>query len=245
MKVNIMQSINYDVKHHYQPTNNTCGYTAHAILLSYYDREFSPEELVKRVPQPQDSEGTSHGSVTAQLVEWCQTQGLQTHMYASDLWILDLAWQDKKPEEIKEKLEAVRSTRKVPAMGIYWTTVYVDSYTAMINSGAKLTIKPFITTKLLYKLLDNGPVFANICSTASSGSGRTVNPGLREKKADDMKGTVSTHSVVIHGNDSSGNFLVADPWDGMVTFEPEHMVLAITAAQIECDNQVFVIEGYS
>lgn len=237
-----MQAITHKVTHHYQPTNNTCGYAALAIFLSHYDMQYKPEELVGKVPQPKDAEGTSHGSVTAQLADWTQTQGFQVHMFVSDMYILDLSWKNKSSEQIKERLEQVKSRRKVPLMNSHWVNIYENAYLSMLNHGAEITVAQFITTELLYKLLKDGPVYTNICSTANSGNGRTVNPGLRETKVDDINGGVSTHSVVIYGNDEDGNFLVADPWDGLVTTEPEHMVLSIATAQIECDNQIFIIE---
>lgn len=236
-----MKATAHKVTHHFQPTNNTCGYTALAILLSYYGKQYSPEELVSKVPQPKDAEGTSHGSVTAQLADWCQTNGYQTHMYVSDMYMLDLSWKNKSSAQIKQRLEEIGTKRKASLLDSHWTKVYVDAYVSLLDHGAQLTITPFITSKLLYELLQNGPVYANICSTANSGNGRTINPGLRETKADDLDGGVFTHSVVIYGNDENGNFLVADPWDGLVVTEPEQMVLSIEAAQIECDNQIFVI----
>jgi len=236
-----MKSITHKVEHHYQPTNNTCGYSALATLLSHYNKEYKPEELVNKVPQPIDSEGTAHGSVTAQLVDWCQSEGMQTHMYVSDPYVLDLSWKDMDSEQVKERIKKVGSSRKVPLLGDHWTKVYVDAYLSMLENGADLSVVPFIKSKLLYKLLEKGPIFANIGSTANSGNGRTINPSLRESVVDDVKGSISTHSVVIYGNDDRGNFLIADPWDGLVTIDPEQMVLAIQAAQIECDNQIFVI----
>ena len=111
----------------------------------------------------------------------------------------------------------------------------------MMNHVAELSIVQFITKQLLCTLLADGPIYTNICSTASSGRGRTLSPELRKDVIDDVNGRISTHSVVIYGNDEKGNFLVADPWDGIMTVEPEHIVLAIEAAQVECDNQIFVI----
>lgn len=242
--IRFMQAISHKVTHTYQPTSNTCGYTALSILLSSYDISKTPEELVAEVPQPKDSAGTVFGSVTAQLVEWCQRQGLNTHMYTSDCLILDLSWQGLTTEQLIERLEAVRNVREVPAMGKEWCERYIDAYINMLKSGSKLDVVNFIKSKLLYKLLQQGPVFANICSTALRGKGRaisTVENGEHKDVLDDIKGKAGTHSVVIYGNDEDGNYLVADPWDGLVTIDPESMVCAIEAAQIECDNQCFVI----
>jgi hypothetical protein len=236
-----MNKIQHKTTHYNQPTNNTCGYAALATLLSHYESSYKPEDLVSKVPQPKDADGTSHGSVTAQLADWCQTQGFQVHMYVSDMYILDLSWQNKSSKEIKARLEEIGTKRQASIMDSHWTKVYVDAYIAMLEHGAELTVKPFITTKLLYELVEKSPIYVNICSTANSGTGRAVNDSLRKKKVDDVHGSISTHSIVIYGNDEGGNFLVSDPWDGLVTIEAEQMVLAIEAAQIECDNQIFVI----
>ena len=237
-----MKKIIYQVNNYAQPTNNTCGYAALATLLSYYTKGYKPEELVNIIPQPKDSEGTSHGSVTSQLADWCQLEGFKTHMFTSDMYITDLSWKDKSSKQINERLEQVKYKRKVPIMDSHWVEAYENAYLSMLNNGVELTIVQFITTELLYKLLEEGPVFANICSSASTGRGRTISTELRTDKIDDLNGRISTHSVVIYGNNEDGDFLVADPWDGLMTVEPEHMVLSIEAAQIECDNQIFVIK---
>lgn len=237
-----MDKVQYKIVHYYQPTNDTCGYAALAILLSYYGKTYSPEDIGKMVPQPKDASGTSHGSVTAELAGWCQSQGFRARMYASDMYILDLSWQDKSSRKIKSRLEEIGMKRQISIMDSRWVKIYIDAYVAMIDLGTDLMVVPFITTKLLYELLRDGPIYANICSTANSGRGRTISqPGLRKTKIDDVNGIVSTHSVVIYGCDEDGNFLVADPWDGMTIVESERMVLAIEAAQIECDNQIFVV----
>ncbi len=238
-----MHKITHKVTHYYQPTNNTCGYAALAIFLSHFGKDFKPEDLVSQVPQPLSAEGNPQGSVTAQLADWTQAQGLQVHMYTSDMYILDLSWKDKSSTEIKERLEQVKSKRSVPIMDKHWVGVYEDAYLSMLSHGVDLTVVQFITTDLLYSLLEKGPIYTNICSTASTGRGRTRSPELRKDVIDDVDGRVSTHSVVIYGNDEDGNFLVADPWDGLMTMPPEPMVLSIQAAQIECDNQIFVLES--
>lgn len=238
-----MKAIEHNVKHIYQPTNSTCGYASMSILLSYYNKDISVDDLLKVVPHPKDEKGNETGSVTAQLVAWCQQQGFKTHMYSFDCLVLDLSWQKLNKKELIARLKAVRGKRDAKVFSKHWANIYIDAYLAMLEAGAKLTIQPFVTTKLLYKLLEKGPVFANICSTARTGKGRNRNVGLRKSVLDDVNGLVSNHSIVLYGNDSKGNFLVADPWEGMIISNPETMITSITAAQIECDNQVFVIEA--
>lgn len=202
---------------------------------------FAIDDLIASIPQPKDAQGTPYGSVTAQLVEWCQKNGFQTHMYAADLFILDLSWESKNSQEIKDRLKQIRDVRSTPVIDAYWTKVYVDAYIAMLEQGAELTVTNFIRSSLLYELLNDGPIFANICSTAIGGKGRSIPSGLRKSTYDDAVGNVGTHSVIIYGCNDAGDFLVADPWDGLVVYGAEELVLSIEAAQIECDNQIFTI----
>lgn len=237
-----MQKIVHEVKHYYQPTNNTCGYAALATLLSHYGKEFKPEDLVREVEQPKDAEGTSHGSVTAQLADWCQSNGFHVNFYTSDMYILDLSWQDKNASQIKQRLEEVKGKRKVSVMDSHWVGVYEEAYLSLLGHGADISVEQFITTDLIYELLKAGPVYVNICSTASTGRGRTLSPELRKDVVDDVNGRISTHSVVVYGHDEEGNFLISDPWDGLMTMAPQQLVLSIEAAQIECDNQIFTVK---
>lgn len=236
-----MSRIKHKIKHHYQPTNNTCGYAALATLLSHYGEQLTPEELVRKVEQPKDAEGTSHGSVTAQLADWCQTNGYQVNMFVSDMYILDLSWTNKSTKQIKQALERVKSKRANQLMDSHWVNVYEEAYLSMIKHGSELSSVQFITSKLLNELLEKGPVYVNICSSAHTGRGRTNSTELRKDEIDDLNGRVSTHSVVLYGVDENGDYLISDPWDGLTTCTPEHMVLSVEAAQVECDNQVFTI----
>ena len=237
-----MKETNHKVNHMFQPNNSSCGYTALAILLSYYGKNLTPEDLLRNIPQPVFKDGSPAGSITAQLVSWCQQSGFKTKMYTSDLFVMDLSYRDKTAEQIRDRLKEIHGKRDIPLLGEYWAKVYEEAYIKMIDGGADIEVVPFIKQSLLYELLANGPVFANICSTSLRGGGRTVSTDDRKAHQDDLKGNINTHSLVIYGNDEEGNFLVADPWDGLVVIDPETMVLAIEAAQIECDNQVFIIK---
>lgn len=238
-----MKKIEHRVKHVYQPTNHTCGYASLSMLLSFYDIEKTVDELTSEVPQPKNEKGEATGSVTAQLVAWCAQNGLKAHMYSFDCEVLDLSWKSLNKKNLIKKLKEAREYRVAEVFGRHWSRVYIDAYTNMLESGAKLTIQPYVTSELIYKLLEKCPVYANICSTVARGEGRKRNIGLRKSVLDDKDGTISNHSIVIYGNDEDGKFLVADPWDGLLKVDPEKMVVIITAAQIECDNQIFVVEG--
>lgn len=236
-----MKPIKHAIKHHYQPTNNTCGYAALATLLSHYGENLTPEELVKKVEQPKDAEGNPQGSVTAQLATWCQSNGYQVKMYVADMYILDLSWKGKSTQQIAESLKRVKSKRSNQLIDSHWVSVYEDAYLSMIGKGGELSVVQFITTDLINSQLKKGPVYANICSSAHTGKGRTKSTGLRKDRINDTDGSISNHGIVIYGIDNDGNYLISDPWDGLTSCTPEHLVLSIEAAQIECDNQILVV----
>jgi len=241
-----MQATEHKIKHYYQPTPNTCGYAALAILLSHYnhDLEITPQDLIVSVPQPKDADGKPTGSVTAQLASWCLSRGYSLDFYSFDCQILDLSWEGLETESLIERLEAVKDLRHVLSLGEkYWSQVYVQAYIDMLRAGGTLQISAHITSQQLYNLLANGPIHVNICSATVHNQGRFTYPKPNERLAvpDDENGTVGTHSVVVYGNDEQGNFLVADPWEGLETINAETMICGITAAQIECDNQCFQI----
>lgn len=73
------------------------------------------------------------------------------------------------------------------------------------------------------------------------GTGRTNGDG----EQDYINGKAWNHSIVIHGVDKQGNFLIADPLQkpGHHSIEPERMIAAISTAQMECDNLLFQIKS--
>lgn len=238
-----MKAIKHKVNLTYQPTNTTCGYASLSMLLDFYGVKKEVIDLTKEVPQPVDEKGESFGSITAQLVQWCQQNGLSAHMYSFDPMITDLSWSKLSQQKILERLKAVKNNRVAPMIGEYWSKVYVQAYIDMMKAGAKLSVLPTVKSALLYDLLESGPVFVNVCSSVLRGAGRSVNSALRKGESDDVAGSIWNHSIIVYGNDEKGNFLVADPWSGMIKVEPEVMLCSITAAIVECDSQLFVIEN--
>jgi hypothetical protein len=238
----IMKRVKHAIIHHLQPTASSCGYTALSTLLSFYKVDKSVEELLELVPQLNNEDGKPVGSITAQLATWCLEQNYKVNFYSFDFLIIDLSWSNLNNAQLIEKLELVKDARDISSPGEkYWSALYIQAYIDMLKAGGNLTIKPHVTTKLLYKLLEKGPVFVNICSYVTHGLGRLNYPDPNERKAvpDEIHGTIGTHSIVIYGNEENGNFLVSDPWHGLEEVDPETMLCGITAACIEWDSQCF------
>lgn len=241
-----MQEIKHKITHHYQPTSTSCGYASLSTLLSHENHDAAVTDLLEEVPQAKNEDGSPIGSLTAQLAEWCVKQGYHVDFTSFDFLITDLSWSGLSNEQLLAKLQAVKDVRDVHNVGgKHWSKEYVKAYINFIKAGGTLSIRPHVTSKLLYDELQNGPVYVNICSSVVHGTGRQQHPEPETDKRlsvdDDIHGAIGTHSVVIYGNDSDGNFLVADPWDGLEVINPETMLCGITAAELECDAQCFQI----
>lgn len=237
-----MKAIKHDVKHHYQPTNTSCGYTALSILLSFYDKDVSVEELLTAVKQPLNDKGEPGGSITAELVTWCLSQGFDSTLYSFDGLMLDISWQKLSQAKLLDKIEAVQESRDVLGLGVEYGSRYLKAYADMMKAGGELTIQSHVTTRLINNLLQTAPVYANVCSNVMNDLGRTRTAELHKYVEDDIEGRLFTHSVVIYGRDTNGNYLIADPWSGMIEIDTDTLLSSITMAQIECDNMVFQLD---
>jgi hypothetical protein len=236
-----MQPIEHKVKHQYQPTNSSCSPTALSILLGYYGKEFTVEQITTDVPQVKNDQGESFGTINQQLATWCLELGFKVSIYTFDCQVIDLSWAGLPKDKLIERLELRKSGWQVPSLGELWSEAYVQAYIDFLKVGGELHIKPAVTTDLLRKLLQKGPVLPSVSLSTLHGKGRTRHVGSEGETADDINGRAWNHSIVIYGIDSDGNFLIADPLEkpGMHAIEPERILSAISTAQIECDNFLF------
>jgi hypothetical protein len=231
----------YDLHYYQQSTNHSCTPTATAMLLSHYGKTITPDDVMAAVPVNTDDQGEEIGSISQDLATWCLVQGFDVTMYSFDCQIIDLAWAKLSVEEVIERLQAVKMVRDVPNLGKLWSQKYVESYQHFLESGGELHIQPYVTESLLQELLQTGPIFVSICTQPYFDQGRTRYEGYKEEIADDVNGIVTTHSVVVYGINDDGDYLIADPWQGKYTAKSDRLLNGITAAQIECDNLLFVL----
>lgn len=236
-----MQAITYPVKHTYQSTNNNCSQTALSIILSYYSNHITAEQIADAIPVRLDDKGEPFGTINQQLATWCIGQGYKVTMYTFDCQVIDQSWRKLDRQSLIERLEAAKAGRNVPALGGLWSKMYLQSYIDFVKAGGELHIQPYVTSKVLYGLLKNGPLLACVCFNTMYGTGHSKDVGLRQSEVDDVNGKNTNHSIVIYGVTEEGEFEIADPWQepGVHTVEPERLLAAITAAQIECDNLFF------
>ncbi|MES2631197.1 MAG: hypothetical protein V4611_04530 [Patescibacteria group bacterium] len=240
-----MQELINDIKHYYQPTNSSCGHASLAMLLSHYGDIDTPEDVINACPVNLDEEGNEKGSVSQELATLLLHRDYDVKLTTFDFQIIDLYWAGLSQSDILNRLEAVKDVRNVKSIGKIESKRYVNAYVEFLKAGGEIAIQPVPKSQMLRDMLKDGPVFLNVSAHPLYNEGRLSYGDVRETTPDDMHGYISTHSVVLYGYNSAGNFLLADPWEGLTVVEPETLLSAITAAQIECDNMCFQISKKS
>lgn len=211
------------------------------MLLANLGISANTTDLISEVPEIKDKDGNVRGGIGQEVAIECLDRGVNVDMYTFDCQIIDLSWQGVSKDEVIARLNAIKETRVMPNLGKSLTRRYIESYVHFLEKGGDLHIMPCVSTKLLYELLDKGPLFVNACPHIMFNEGRLLYPELRKSKLDDINGEVSIHSLVINGYDEAGNFLLSDPFYGPKTVEAEAMTGAIMAAAIGCDSLCFQI----
>lgn len=231
----------YQITHHYQPTNNSCSQAALAMLFSYFGRETTPEAIIEQLPVNKNAQGEDWGTLNQELATWCIGQGYTVRMVTADFQIIDLSWIGLPTDELLARMEAAKDHRDIPSLGKEISQRYLQSYIDFVKAGGELQIVPYMNTKPLDDLLQDGPFIVAVCFNVLHTRGRTKGVGLRETELDDVNGHLANHSIVVRGKDDAGNYLIADPWEkpGFHTVEPERLLAAMDASQMECDNLLF------
>lgn len=234
-----MKQINHRVVHQYQQNPTSCSQTALSILFSHYGIQKSQDEILQSVPQLKDENGKDFGTINQQLATWCTSLGFEVTLYTFDCQVIDQSWAELSPQDIIARLQAGMGGYEIPSLGRLWSNAYRQAYIDYLKAGGELNIEPAVTSKILYELLEQGPILACLSFSTLYGTGR-VND---RSEFDDVNGKAWNHSVVIHGVDDAGNFRVSDPQrkPGSHIIEPERMIAAISTAQLECDNLLFQI----
>lgn len=211
------------------------------MALSFYGQNVTTEDILKSVPTLKRDNGEDWGMINQMLATWCLSQGYAVSMHTADFQIIDLSWIGLDRNKLLGRMKESLDRRNVPALGPDWSKVYMQSYIDFLENGGELQIAPFMSNQLLDSLLQSGPIMGCVNFNVLHKIGRTQENGLRQFAVDDKNGRLTNHTVVIYGKNDNGQYLVADPGQqpGRFTFEAEHLLAAMTASQIECDNLVF------
>ena len=214
------------------------------MLFSYFGQTMTPETIIEQMPVNKNAQGEDWGTLNQELATWCISQGYTVRMCTADFQIIDLSWVGLPKEQLLERMEMAKEHRDVPSLGAETSHRYMQSYIDFVKTGGDLQIVPYMSTKLLDELLQAGPFVASVCFSVLHTQGRTKSIGLRETELDDVGGYLANHSVVVHGKDDEGHYLIADPWQkpGFHTVEPERLLAAMDASQMECDNLLFQLK---
>ncbi len=236
-----MRATIHQVRHVYQHTNTSCGQACLSMLLSHYGIDRAPAEILDAKNVYVDDQGHPWGTMAADLAAWCIPFGFKAEVHTFDPRVIDHSWSVLPGAEILAKLEAVRGSRVIPTLGKNISSIFVQAYIDLLRAGGTLRIAPYVTSSLLYALLERGPLQATVCMGAFYGLGKQRVGDDGRPVLDDHHGGIGTHFVVVYGHDDSGHFLIADPSKrpGLYTVEPDKLIGSIMAAQRDCENIVF------
>ena len=201
----------------------------------------TPEEIIAHVAVNKNDKGEDWGTLNQELATWCVKQGYSVKLCTADFQIIDLSWIGLPRDKLLERMEGAKGHRDVPSLGKEISRRYMQSYIDFVKAGGELRIVPYMSTALLDELLARGPIVASVAFSVLHTQGRVQYTGLRQTELDDIDGHLANHSIVVHGRDDAGNYLIADPWQepGSHTIEPERLLAAMSASQVECDNVLF------
>ena len=239
-----MKAVQHNITHIYQTSNHNCSQASLAMVLSTYDPSASIEGVLANVPVNTDSKGEEIGTVKQHLALWCLSLGYKVDMYTFDCALIDQSWSKLKKSELLSRMKLSQKNRDLDLLGRRWSKVYIKSYIDFLQKDGNLHIKPYVSSDLIYRLLQNGPITAGVCYKTLHGVGHSKIVGLRKEEFYDIgKGSAGTHSIVLYGNDEEGSIFVADPWlePGLHKLPVEQIIAAISAAQVSCDNLLFQI----
>lgn len=236
--------IHYEFTRYLQPTNHSCAQAAFAMLLSYYDEQLTPDNVLSEVEANKDEQGNDIGSIIQDLARFCVKRGHKTTIHSADFQLLDTTWSALTQKEIRARLDQVRAVRNVPALGDFWVKQYLKSYAKFMDAGGYVKVVQYFSEEYFDELLQHGPFLPTVAPAVLYGDGhtRTEDSEVRQAVSDDINGDVGTHSVVVYGKSEVGEYLVADPWYGDKIVTPQALAAACAGAQIECDNLIVTIE---
>lgn len=236
--------ISYPITHYYQPTNNSCGQSSLAMLLSYYDKQLTPEDIMKIIPVRKNAKGEDWGTLNQHLAIWCLSQGFDVVMHSADFQILDTSWAGLSSDELLQRLISIKGHRDVPSLGKEFSELYTESYIDFLKAGGELHVHQYLSEKLIDSFLAEGPMIICVCVNVLYGEGRTKDlavPALRKSQTDDINGGLYGHALVVHGKNDAGEYMIADPWKepGFYTVHADKLIGAMYAAQIDTDTSMF------
>jgi len=232
-------SIRHEIKLHAQTPEAMCGPTSLAMQLSAHGEALSPLDVVTNAAgskRPGD-----FGFTSQELGRYCLSLGYQVEMWSFDCLVLDYAWKDLSGAALATELGTLCRHHEGRTPVDENKLRYALGYLAFVEAGGVLHGAPFVTSELLLRLLEKGPVGVSVLFGVFASEGKRDS----EQAFNALTGGAGTHSVLVIGYEEATGFLVADPAPGrgVVTVGKESLLAAITAAQVEYDNVIFQVTG--
>lgn len=234
------------MKHYFQPDQFTCVQTSAAILLSYFNIDKTPEQIISEVAPRAwpDKPDVIAGTPNQDIATYFLKLGFDVEIISYDNWITDQSWVGRGTEFIKKRFEEASGKLSAPMIGRSGSELYIQGYLDFINAGGKVSVEIAPEAPAIEKLLLSGPLLTTVSYNTLHGDGKAKSNADRSAKLDDVSGSAPNHNIVITKYEDD-TFYFFDPWASKqeLSVSRDRMIAAIATAQQECDNMLIVVRS--
>ena len=228
-----------------QSASSNCVQTATSQFLSFYEINYSADEIEAAVPVRKNSEGKPMGTLFADIGTWLLRENkCAVTMHVFDAQIIDRSWTTLSQDELLVDVLKLQQHGVSTAKTLY-TPMHIDAYVSFLQAKGTLDVTK-CTNELLQNLLQKGPILAIINYNYMYDYPRaSYKPETRGYEPDTINGKVLEHAIAITGYED-GLYSYNDPdseMGGQHTVKDDILLGAICAAQLNSDNYLLSIEA--
>jgi hypothetical protein len=213
------------------------------MLLGFYGRSLTAEEIESKIPVRKDSQGKPYGTLLMDIAVWIKSLRLSVTLDCFDCEIIDRSWKDLSNGEISKKLGKLKESNRQTVVPLEIRNIMIDSYINMLGSNIQFNIAR-LSKNYLWDLIKEGPFLPVVSYNYLYDAPRSKY--ITEKKKyepDDIEGKTASHAVVVVGMDDETVY-INDPDDvrgGQNSFPIDHFIASIATAQNKANNWVLSV----
>jgi len=227
-----------------QSSSSNCVQTSVSMFLSFYNINYSPDEVEAAIPVRTNAEGEPIGTMVADIGTWLrQNKNVNPMMHVFDVQIIDRSWCNLTQNELLNKVLETQAKGISTALTIY-AQLLIDAYVQFLKSGGYINIIK-CTNDLLQSLLAKGPILAIVSYNYIYDYPRSsFNPESKNYEPNSIDGKAIEHAIVVTGY-SDGSYYYNDPdseMGGQLIIKDDVLIGAICTAQLNSNNYLLTIE---
>jgi len=189
-----LPSVSLPLERYAQPTNVTCGPTSLRMVMNYYDKPVSQEEIMRHFTLY-----PGIGVLDPHMAMAAMDYGFKVKTISYNYRVIHPAWEKLPPDSLLAKLQAY-----LPQIKNYKDSVAAAGYIQYLKRGGRIEFQPLDRVLIVNYLKQGMPVIAALDMEYLYAGTIAWSAGKPEH---------ATHFVVIHGyNAAKDEFEISDPW---------------------------------